>query len=216
MPNRPKILTPEDPDFPDVDSAMTEPNGLLAIGGDLAPTRLLNAYQHGIFPWYDKHQPIMWWSPDPRAVLYLDKLHISNSLQKVIAKQNFTVTFNQAFSEVIHACAKPRKTQKETWISPKMIKAYCELHTRGHAKSIEIWQDEKLIGGLYGVDLGNVFCGESMFNLEPNAAKIALVYLVKKLKQTHYKLIDCQIYNEFLASLGAEQIPRRDFLQLLK
>lgn len=201
--------------FPDPNLALADPNGLLAIGGDLKPNRLIAAYKHGIFPWYNNDQPILWWCPDPRAVLFLNELKISRSLAKVLRKQIFTVTFDQAFQDVINACAKPRKSAKGTWIQPEMIKAYYELHKLGYALSVEVWHEKNLVGGIYGIIVDNIFCGESMFSYVPNASKVALVHLVQLLKQKHFKLIDCQILNPHLLTLGAREISRKEFLQLL-
>jgi len=203
-------------DFPDPEKALDDPNGLLAAGGDLDPKRLMQAYHYGIFPWYSDGQPILWWSPDPRLVLYLDEIKISKSLVKSIRNKKFKVTFNQAFDKVIRACALPRKTQKETWILPEMIDAYLELHKLGHAQSIEVWEEDKLVGGLYGVVVGEIFCGESMFSFSSDTSKIALAYLVEKLKQENFHLIDCQLTNPHLESLGARLISRKEYLSILK
>lgn len=216
MTNIPKILIPGNDDFPLVERALAKPNGLLAIGGDLTSARLLNAYKEGIFPWYNAEEPILWWSPNPRAVLFLNKLHISSSMRKVLRKANFTVTYNYAFLEVMKACAELRQKQQGTWITPAIISAYYELHRIGYAHSLEIWRDDNLIGGIYGVDLGNIFCGESMFSRENNASKIAIICLAEYLKQRNYLLIDCQIMNPHLLSLGAEEIPRQQFMQIIK
>ncbi len=216
MPSIPKILTPESPDFPDPNQALKDPNGLLAIGGDLHINRLMHAYQLGIFPWYREGDPILWWSPDPRAVLFLEKLKISHSLKKALAKKDYTVTFDQAFIEVIEACAAPRIKYSGTWITHEMLSAYIHLHQAGYAHSVEVWQNKQLIGGLYGVDVGTIFCGESMFSRKPNASKIALVYLVAQLKNWGYRLIDCQIANAHLKKLGAEEMRRMEFLRLLQ
>lgn len=202
-----------DTPFPPVESALHDPNGLLAAGGDLSPERLLRAYRQGIFPWYSDGQPILWWSPDPRAVLFPEHLHISRSLRKVLRKSPYAITFDQDFSAVIHGCrAAPRKQGPGTWIVTEMVQAYCRLHDQGHAHSIECWQAGRLVGGLYGVALGEVFFGESMFSLAPDASKIALVHLARS---GRYRLIDCQQPSEHLARLGAECIPRREFTRLL-
>jgi leucyl/phenylalanyl-tRNA--protein transferase len=201
--------------FPDV--ATSSPEGVLAFGGDLSPDRLILAYKSGIFPWYNSDEPIIWWSPNPRMVLFLDDIKISKSMQKVIKSQTFKVTFNQNFSEVISKCQKSiRKDQNDTWISSDMIAAYNKLHQLGFAKSVEVWQNDKLVGGLYGIDLGNVFCGESMFSTVSNASKIAFIALAQKLKAENYQLLDCQVYNAHLASLGCEEIDRNSFLKILK
>lgn len=201
--------------FPDVSEALAEPDGLLAIGGDLSSERLLAAYRCGIFPWYSDGQPILWWSPNPRAVLYLDALHVSRSLKKALRREDYRVSFDTAFSEVINACATPRKDGLGTWITGEMASAYNRLHRQGHAHSIEVWRDERLIGGLYGVSLGRIFFGESMFSRQTNASKIAFVYLVRQLRHWQFALLDCQIYSPHLGTLGARLIPREKFIQYL-
>lgn len=200
-------------EFPDIQLA--DEDGLLAIGGDLSVDRLIYAYQNGIFPWYEEDQPILWWSPDPRFVLYPDKLKVSKSMKKVLDRQEFSITQNKAFKDVVIQCSKvKRKGQSSTWITPEMITSYCKLQEQGWAKSIEVWKDDMLVGGLYGVDLKNgVFCGESMFSLIDNASKAGFITLVK---QNQYQLIDCQIHTSHLESLGAEEIPRVEFLKFLK
>jgi leucyl/phenylalanyl-tRNA--protein transferase len=197
--------------FPDVDYAMIQPNGLLAVGGDLSPARLLHAYQRGIFPWFSEAQPILWWAPDPRAVLLPEAIKISRSLRKTLRRGVFQVTFDQVFPRVIEACAAPRGHQNDTWITNHMIAAYCELHARGFAHSVECWQDGVLVGGLYGVAIGKVFFGESMFSRVSDASKVALVALC----QSGYELIDCQLPSDHLKRMGATEIPRRDFMRLL-
>ncbi|NCF81841.1 MAG: leucyl/phenylalanyl-tRNA--protein transferase [Proteobacteria bacterium] len=197
--------------FPDVDYAMIQPNGLLAVGGDLSPARLLHAYQRGIFPWFSEAQPILWWAPDPRAVLLPEAIKISRSLKKTLRRGVFQVTFDQVFPRVIEACAAPRGHQNDTWITNHMIAAYCELHARGFAHSVECWQDGALVGGLYGVAIGKVFSGESMFSRVSDASKVALVTLC----QSGYELIDCQLPSDHLKRMGATEIPRRDFMRLL-
>ena len=202
--------------FPPVSQANQD--GLLAIGGDLSVDRLLLAYRQGIFPWYEPGQPILWWSPNPRMVLFPDRLKISKSLRKTILKNEFTVTFNTAFQAVISHCASiTRKGQAGTWITQQMQKAYLQLFDMGKILSVEVWQKEKLVGGLYGVNLKNkgVYCGESMFSMMSDASKVGLYYLVKKLKDDNYKIIDCQIYSKHLASLGAEEISREEFVSYL-
>jgi leucyl/phenylalanyl-tRNA--protein transferase len=202
--------------FPNPSEA--DSDGLLAIGGDLSPERLLLAYKSGIFPWYENNQPILWWSPDPRMVLYPQRLKVSKSLQKLIKREIFEVTFNKAFSEVIMNCSTiKRKGQRGTWITEDMEKAYIELHKQGHAISVEVWKDSKLVGGLYGIDLPHkkIFCGESMFSLESNASKVGFYYLVSELAKKGYKLIDCQLHTDHLESLGAEEISRQTFLQII-
>lgn len=196
---------------------LADKNGLLAIGGDLSAERLLLAYKSGIFPWYNQGEPIIWHSPDPRMVLFPKKLKISKSMKQVIRKSQFRATFNQNFPEVIFNCKNSyREGQGGTWITDEMEQAYINLHQLGVAKSVEVWDGNELVGGLYGIDLGHVFCGESMFSKVSNASKFAFVYLVQKLEKEHYKLIDCQVYNEHLASLGAEEISRETFLTYLK
>ncbi len=202
-------------EFPDVDNA--NPDGLLAVGGDLSTERLLLAYRSGIFPWFNDDALMLWWSPDPRMVLFPDKIKISKSMRKVIRENTFRMTQNTCFEAVMEACAKvERKGQKGTWITEKMKVAFMELIDKGYAKSFEVWKDEQLVGGLYGVDLGHVFCGESMFSLTDNASKFAFIKLAQQLQETNYKLIDCQIHTEHLESLGAEEIPRTEFLEILK
>jgi leucyl/phenylalanyl-tRNA--protein transferase len=204
-------------EFPNLDTASED--GLLAVGGDLSVERLMLAYQSGIFPWYEKEQPILWWSPDPRMVLFPSKLKISKSLKKIIDSNRYTITYNINFPEVIQQCATiERKGQSGTWITKEMIEAYNELYREGFAQSVEVWLEEKLVGGLYGIDLSEerIFCGESMFSLEQNASKVALYHLVENLKHMNYKLIDCQMYTQHLEKLGAEEIPRDEFLSYLK
>lgn len=203
--------------FPPVEHALREPDGLLAIGGDLAPERILSAYRHGIFPWFSPGQPILWWSPDPRAVLLPEKLKVSRSLRKTINKGSFQVTFDTAFEQVIRACATtPRRGQPGTWITGEMQQAYIHLHHMGHAHSVESWSGDELVGGLYGLRLGRVFYGESMFSRRTDASKVAFVHLVRKLQEEGVMLIDCQVTTDHLLSLGAEEIPRRRFVELLR
>ncbi len=193
-------------------------DGLLAIGGDLSVERLLLAYNSGIFPWFEDDQPIVWWSPDPRMVLFPEKFKISKSLRKTLNSGKVKITFNQNFTEVIKNCATvPRKGQAGTWITEEMQKAYIALHKAGHAISIEVWENDKLVGGLYGIDLPQkkVFCGESMFSFMNDASKVAFYHLSEYVKANNYKFIDCQIYNEHLESLGAEEVGRREFLGML-
>jgi leucyl/phenylalanyl-tRNA---protein transferase len=212
-------IRPEDPPeaFPDAARALRDPDGLLAVGGDLSPARLLYAYRHGIFPWYHADQPILWWSPDPRAVLFPADIHISRSLRRRIAAGGYRAGFDAAFDEVMAACASARPQQPEggTWISPAMQAAYAELHRLGHAHSVEIWMDGELAGGLYGVALGRVFFGESMFSRRSDASKLALVCLARQLEAWGYALIDCQVHSAHLESLGSLLIPRSRFLELL-
>jgi leucyl/phenylalanyl-tRNA--protein transferase len=209
------VLDPHSLDFPHSSEAMTEPNGLLAIGGDLSPARLLNAYRHGIFPWYSGDDPILWWTPDPRAVLFPHELHISKSLQKTLKQKDFKVTFNQAFADVVEACRTVGDRESATWIGDDVKVAYCQLHDMGHAHSVEVWQADKLIGGLYGLAIGKVFFGESMFSRCSDASKIALVHLTQRLIELDYQLIDCQVTNPHLLSLGAREISRSEFELLL-
>jgi len=201
--------------FPNVENADDE--GLLAFGGDLSPERLLLAYRNGIFPWFNEDSLIVWWSPDPRMVLYPEKIKISNSMLQVIKSNRFRISWNTQFEKVIDACsAIKRKDQKGTWITPEMKSAYLRLHQMGIAKSIEVWENDLLVGGLYGIDLGSAFCGESMFSKTSNASKYAFICLAKELQQKGYKLIDCQVYTAHLESLGAEEIPRKQFIKILK
>jgi len=203
--------------FPDVEEAEREPNGLLAIGGDLEPRRLLSAYRAGVFPWYGPDQPILWWSPDPRTVLFPRRLQVSRSLRKTLRQERFQATIDQAFSAVTAACAGPRKGTDGTWLIPEMQDAYLQLHRQGLAHSVEIWSPERqLVGGLYGVALGRVFFGESMFSRRSDASKVALVHLVNRLRVWGYYLIDCQVYSAHLETLGAQQIPRHRFITLLR
>lgn len=197
--------------FPPVERAFREPDGLLAAGGDLSSARLLAAYRRGIFPWYESGQPILWWSPDPRMVLFPDELHLSHSLRKTLRRQTFTVTFDAAFNDVIVACANPRPDQGGTWITPEMRRAYLRLHREGHAHSIEVWRGTNLAGGLYGIRIGRVFFGESMFSRESDASKVALAHLCRH----GYDLIDCQVESPHLRRLGARAIPRHEFLARL-
>ena len=197
--------------FPDVDFAMIQPNGLLAVGGDLSPSRLLHAYQRGIFPWFSDAQPILWWAPDPRAVLFPEAIKISRSLRRTLRREVFHVTFDRVFPRVIGACAAPRTRQNDTWITNHMVAAYCELHARGFAHSVECWQDGALVGGLYGVAIGKVFFGESMFSRVSDASKVALATLCR----SGYELIDCQLPSDHLTRMGATDIPRREFMNLL-
>lgn len=201
--------------FPDISLAMADPNGLLAAGGDLSPKRLMEAYSRGIFPWFEEGQPVLWWSPDPRMVLFPEDLRVSKSLQKILNKPLYTVTLDEAFAEVITCCAQPRRGSPDTWITDEMQTAYLQLFDEGHAHSVEVWRDGDLVGGLYGVALGQLFFGESMFSFESNTSKIALVNLVKQLQGWNYKLIDCQISSEHLESLGAIEISRENFRQQL-
>ena len=201
--------------FPAVETA--SPEGILAFGGDLSPERLLLAYQSGIFPWFEAGEPILWWSPNPRMVLFLDELKVSKSMRHILNRNIFKVTFNQEFKAVISNCQNVKRDgQNGTWITNEMIEAYCKLHELGIAKSVEVWKDDKLVGGLYGIDLGHVFCGESMFSLVSNASKVAFISLVNQLKSEKYQILDCQVYNEHLESLGCREINRDDFIKIIK
>ncbi|MCI4444235.1 MAG: leucyl/phenylalanyl-tRNA--protein transferase [Lentimicrobium sp.] len=201
--------------FPPVSEANSD--GILAIGGDLSPERLILAYKSGIFPWFEEGESIYWWSPNPRMVLFLDELVVSKSMRNILNRNIFKVTFNQNFREVISNCQKiKRDGQNGTWITNDMIEAYCKLNEMGIAKSVEVWQNEELVGGLYGVDLGHIFCGESMFSKVSNASKVAFITLANQLKKDNFKLLDCQVYNEHLESLGCREIPREGFIELLK
>lgn len=212
----PYWLNPYDPtDFPDVALALRDPDGLLAVGGDLSIDRLLAAYRRGIFPWYSGDQPVLWWSPDPRSVLFPDKLHVSRSLRKTLRKQEYKITFDTAFADVIRACSQPRADDLGTWITDEMQQAYIRLHQAGHAHSIECWIKDQLAGGLYGVAIGHVFFGESMFSNIPDASKIAFVFLVRQLQRWQFGVIDCQIQTAHLDQFGAELIPRSEFITLL-
>ena len=204
-------LKPQDP-FPPVSQALPEPDGLLAAGADLSPARLLNAYQHGIFPWYSEGEPILWWSPAERCVLYPQHFHCSRSLRKRDRSGQFRVTTNQAFADVMHDCG---ATRESTWITDDMFAAYCQLHTLGWAHSVEVWQDQKLVGGVYGIAIGKVFFAESMFSLATDASKIALLYLCRALASLDFHLIDCQMETSHLLSLGAVCINREQFQQAL-
>lgn len=202
--------------FPPLEDALVEPNGLLAAGGDLSPERLIEAYRSGIFPWFNENEPILWWSPDPRMVLFPSELRISRSLNKILRNSNYEVRIDSAFSQVIQACAAPRKGQSGTWIHSDMVSAYTELHEMGLAHSVETWVGGELIGGLYGIAQGKMFFGESMFSRIHDASKIAFVHLVKQLEQWNFNMIDCQMRTAHLASFGAREIPRKEFSQRLK
>ena len=208
--------TPPNTLFPNPSLSLEEPNGLLAIGGDLNHERLLNAYRQGIFPWYNEDQPVLWWSPDPRLVLYPEKIHLSKSLKKLLRNNPFRITMDHAFSEVIEACSQPRKTEEGTWLSDEMKTAYMKLHAMGYAHSIEAWYENKLVGGLYGIALGKVFFGESMFSRVSNASKVAFAIFVEQIRQWDFKLIDCQVETVHLANFGAENISRNTFLNHLE
>lgn len=201
--------------FPPVETAHS--SGILAFGGDLSVERLILAYKSGVFPWFEDGEEITWFSPEWRMVLFLNQLRITKSTRNILNRNNFKVTFNQAFKEVITNCQQiKRKDQLGTWITDEMLASYLKLHEMGYAKSVEVWQENELVGGLYGIDLGHVFCGESMFSKVSNASKIAFIHLAEKLKKENYQVIDAQVYNEYLESLGCEEIPRDLFMQILK
>jgi leucyl/phenylalanyl-tRNA--protein transferase len=207
-------LERDDP-FPPIEKALRNPNGLLCAGADLSPGRLLAAYRQGIFPWYSGDEPILWWSPDPRMVLFCEELKVSRSLGKSIRNKGFEVRIDSAFSRVTKACAEPRKDEAGTWLGKEMQAAYLALHHAGHAHSFETWREDKLVGGLYGVAIGHAFFGESMFSLATDASKVALVGLAETLRARGYPMIDCQQRTPLLASLGGREIPRRQFLRRL-
>ena len=206
-------LEDNDYEFPPVEQALTEPDGLLAAGGILSPEILLKAYRRGIFPWYSQGQPILWWSPDPRCILFPVQLKISRSLRKTLNKKLFEVKQDTAFRDVMLNCAQPRRDDVGTWITREMLLAYCRMHELGYAHSVECWQDDKLVGGLYGMAIGSVFFGESMFSHRTDASKVALEYLCNTIKP---KLIDVQVYSKHMESLGAEMIPRAEFIAYLE
>lgn len=210
-------LDPRNPrqPFPAPQLAMRDPNGLLAIGGDLSVARLINAYSQGIFPWYNPDEPILWWCPDPRAVLVPSQFHVSRSLARRLRKHDFAVTLDRAFRGVLESCSAPRSRGRGTWLGHEMKQAYLALHQRGHAHSIEVWRDRALVGGLYGVSLGRVFYGESMFSAVDDGSKIALYYLCRQLAAWDFALLDCQISSPHLSSLGASELPRERFLAAL-
>ncbi len=210
----PIYLLSSDLYFPDPRKA--EKDGLLAIGGDLSPDRVLLAYEQGIFPWFSDSDPLMWWSPDPRCVLYLDKLKISKSMRNILNRQDYRISFDQAFEEVIMHCGNAPRKEEGTWITNEIMDSYKSLHSIGVAHSVEVWKGDKLVGGLYGLSLGRMFFGESMFSLESNASKLAFVHLIGFLKKNDFGIIDCQIYNPHLGSLGAENIDRDLYLDLLE
>jgi len=208
-------LSPTHHEFPDPAFALDDPNGLLAVGGDLSPDRILAAYHQGIFPWFNPGDPILWWSPSPRTVIFPSQLHISKSLRKLLRKGRYKVTFDRCFSDVMRACAAPRDYADGTWISEEIIAGYSALHERGIAHSVEVWLGDALVGGLYGMALGKVFFGESMFSKADNASKVGFAHLVRQLLAWDFQLIDCQVANDHLFSLGAIEIPREEFQQML-
>jgi leucyl/phenylalanyl-tRNA---protein transferase len=202
-------------DFPPVDHALRDPDGLLAIGGDLSAERLLNAYKKGIFPWFNEGQPVMWWSPDPRCVLLPDEIKVSRSLNKRLKQDKFKITYNTVFIEVLNACASARNGVSDTWITNDIKQAYLNLHKLGYAHSVECWFNEKLVGGLYGLAMGKVFFGESMFSRESDASKVALIHLAQQLDKKDFRLIDCQVHSQHLQTLGAKPMQRELFIQVL-
>ena len=209
-------LDPDEVAFPNAKDALTNPNGLLAAGGDLSKSRLIAAYRRGIFPWYEDGQPILWWSPDPRLSLIPNQFRMSRSLRKLVKKKTYRVSFNQDFIGVINGCRTNIRRSQGTWITNEMISAYTDLYHSGLAHSVEVWSSRKLVGGLYGVSLGKIFFGESMFSAVDNASKIALLYLSVHLREWGYELIDCQVDSDHLRSLGASEIPRSQFLDILE
>lgn len=208
------LLRADDPpdSFPPVETALEEPNGLLAAGGDLSPARLLAAYYRGIFPWYSQGDPILWWSPDPRTVFKVGQVHVPRRLARKLRQGRFTVTFNQAFDAVIRACAAARDEDGGTWLLPEMQQAYIALHKAGHAESVEVWDDQHLVGGLYGIPAGRVFCAESMFSLVSDASKIALTHLDRRLVEKGFALIDAQVGSAHLYRMGAVDLPRSELV----
>lgn len=208
-------LDPNTLEFPCPGQALNEPDGLLAAGGDLSPARLLAAYRRGIFPWFNPGEPILWWSPDPRTVIYPERIHISRSLRKLLRRGTYRVTFDTAFNAVMKACAAPRNGASGTWIGADMVNAYTALHSQGFAHSVEVWLGEELVGGLYGIALGRMFFGESMFSRADNASKVGFAHLAHQLNLWGFPLIDCQVANDHLFSLGAEEISREAFQQML-
>lgn len=202
--------------FPPIDQALEDPNGLIAVGGCLSPQRIINAYRCGIFPWFNPGEPILWWSPDPRLVLYPEQLKISRSLNKTLRKQHFEIHYDRAFAQVMRACAAPRAKQNGTWITTDMHHAYNQLHRQGIAHSVEAWLNDELVGGLYGLAIGQVFFGESMFHRKTDASKVVFVNMVQQLTDWGYRLIDCQVSSDHLLTLGAEEMPRQKFIGLLQ
>lgn len=200
--------------FPPVSGAE---DGIVAVGGDLSPERLILAYRQGIFPWFNEEEPIVWWSPDPRFVLFPEKLHVPKSMNRVLNQKVFRVTYNEDFEGVITHCKKtPRKGQQGTWITEEMKAAYIQLHQLGYAKSVEVWKEGELVGGMYGVDLGGIFCGESMFSKVSNASKVALITFMQKFEKEGGRLFDCQVHSDHLVTLGAEEIPREEFMMYVE
>ena len=209
-------LDPDNVRFPPVDMALEEPDGLLAAGGNLAPQTLLQAYRRGIFPWYEAPDPILWWSPDPRAVIIPAEVHVSKSMRKFLRKAPYRLSCDSAFIRVMQCCAAPRNYTEQTWIGVDMINAYNRLHEKGYAHSVEAWLGDQLVGGLYGVAIGCMFFGESMFSRADNASKFAFIHLARELDRAGFTLIDCQVASDHMASLGAKNMPRDDFQLRLK
>ena len=202
--------------FPPVSRALTEPNGLLAAGGELTPERLVDAYRQGIFPWYSQDQPLLWWSPDPRMVLFPAELRLTRSLKKRLRRRDYEIRADTCFGRVMRACAGPRRGQEGTWITEEMVTAYCALHAQGLAHSVETWMNGELAGGLYGIALGRMFYGESMFARATDASKLALAHLVRQIERWGFGMIDCQMKTPHLAAFGAREIPRREFMRKLQ
>jgi leucyl/phenylalanyl-tRNA--protein transferase len=210
------LLDSQQPQFPHPSHAVREPDGLLAVGGNLNPPTLLDAYRQGIFPWYQDQDPILWWSPSQRCVIDMGGLHLSKSLRRTLRRQQYRVTTDQSFAAVVQACAAPRGEDNGTWINPQMADAYTQLHQLGHAHSVEVWQSQQLVGGIYGVAVGDIFCGESMFSRVTDGSKIAMTYLCHALYRLGYRLLDCQLENSHLTSMGAYLLPRSAFLAELQ
>jgi len=208
-------LDPQDP-FPPVSTALTEPNGLLAAGADLSAERLIDAYRHGIFPWYSEDQPLLWWSPDPRMVLFPAELRLTRSLKKRLRRDDYEIRTDTSFEQVMRACAEPRPGQGGTWITDDMVNAYCSVHAQGLAHSVETWIDGELAGGLYGIALGRIFYGESMFTRVTDASKLAFAHLVRQIERWGFGMIDCQMKTPHLATFGAREIPRGEFMRKLQ
>lgn len=209
------LLDPLNPRFPNPDTALREPDGLLAVGGNLNVLTLRTAYRQGIFPWYSDGQPLLWWSPNPRAVIYTDRMHISRSLRRILTRKHYEIRVDFAFEEVLKNCAEPRSGRTETWITHAMRQAYMDMYRAGHAHCVECWIDGTLAGGLYGIATGPVFSGESMFSQQPNASKIVMAHLVAGIRQAGFTLLDCQISSPHLRSLGATELPRAEFIGVL-
>jgi leucyl/phenylalanyl-tRNA--protein transferase len=213
------VWIPEDApvdSFPPAAQALEQPNGLLCAGGDLSAPRLLQAYRQGIFPWYGEDEPLLWWSPNPRTLISTESFHLSRSMQRFLKQHPYTLSIDRDFHAVIDACAAPRASSPETWITEEMREAYSALHYHGYAHSLEVWENEELVGGIYGVNVGAAFCGESMFSRRSNTSKLALWTLLQQLQRWQFSLFDCQLWNDHLASLGAFEVSREDYLNQLK